>query len=523
MKAVCVIVGLALLATVSGCATAPEAVGVAAEHPIQRFFAAESESDEAAAIEALVASGIPAQEVAEMLRAGRSYDAEVPRGWIVHVMTCVDGVARPFHVFVPESYTADCPHPVLFDLHGAVVGPGYTVEELAPRRGLWQPVAAEQGMLLVMPHGDRAASWWSRTGHDNLLAQLAFLKRNYNVDENRVFLSGFSDGGSGALWMAFHDPTPWAGFISFMGTPVVAGLGPYPCYPRNLLSRPIRAVNGVYDTLYPASGIKPLVDQLLGLGVSLQWTVYAIGHDLGFFPTERTFSEAFLRSIARRPLRSEVLWETADAAVGRCDWVRVDEIGDVGNNAAFADVNMWFSGSGADFGVGIGPTVNEGLTVAGVVPGSLAHSAELRSGDVIGRVDGKEIRTTHDLRDVMQAVETGRAVTIEVVRDGEQLVLTGRVPGPDAVYVHPLLTASIHARAVGNVIDVDVRHVVRYTLLLSSMMLDFEEPLVVVTNGEETYRGPITPDVRFLLEQAAADQDRRAVYEARIEIQVPPK
>ena len=44
----------------------------------------------------------------------------------------------------------------------------------------------------------------------------------------------------------------------------------------------------------------------------------------------------------------------------------------------------------------------------------------------------------------------------------------------------------------------------------------------VVTNGTESASAPVKPDVAFMLEQDAEDDDRSAVYCARIEINVAP-
>ena len=73
-----------------------------------------------------------------------------------------------------------------------------------------------------------------------LLAQLAAVKRRYNVDEDRVFLGGFSDGGSGSLIMGLYYPTPWAGLIDLSGSITVAIGAPDEAFPANLSNRPVQ-------------------------------------------------------------------------------------------------------------------------------------------------------------------------------------------------------------------------------------------------------------------------------------------
>jgi Predicted peptidase len=61
-------------------------------------------------------------------------------------------------------------------------------------RGSGPLEGAEQ--IYVLPMGWRDAPWWSRLQVDNIDAILDSVKRTYNVDENRVVLSGVSDGAT---------------------------------------------------------------------------------------------------------------------------------------------------------------------------------------------------------------------------------------------------------------------------------------------------------------------------------------
>ncbi len=61
------------------------------------------------------------------------------------------------------------------------------------------------------------APWWSDDQILNLNAIVDSLKRTYNVDENRVVLSGVSDGATGAYYIAMRDTTPFASFLPLNG------------------------------------------------------------------------------------------------------------------------------------------------------------------------------------------------------------------------------------------------------------------------------------------------------------------
>ncbi len=75
--------------------------------------------------------------------------------------------------------------------------------------------------ISVFPAGWSESMWWSAAQTDNLNRILDQLKRTYNVDENRVYLTGASDGGTGAYFIAFKDTTPWASFLPLIGDMMV--------------------------------------------------------------------------------------------------------------------------------------------------------------------------------------------------------------------------------------------------------------------------------------------------------------
>jgi serine protease Do len=101
------------------------------------------------------------------------------------------------------------------------------------------------------------------------------------------------------------------------------------------------------------------------------------------------------------------------------------------------------SGSGR-LGVTIGDTTGEsrGATVRSVAEDSAAEKAGVKEGDVIVRFDGETVRSASHLTRLVSETPAGRAVAIEVTRDGATQKLTAtlaeggqhfRFHGPDGV------------------------------------------------------------------------------------------
>lgn len=67
--------------------------------------------------------------------------------------------------------------------------------------------------------------------------------------------------------------------------------------------------------------------------------------------------------------------------------------------------------------------VNAGALIASVEPGGPAARAGLRNGDIVTKVNGKPIGPGQSLRALLLEYKPGDVVTLEVLRDGEQLSL----------------------------------------------------------------------------------------------------
>ncbi len=133
---------------------------------------------------------------------------------------------RPFDVFVPTTYDASRPTPLVLLLHGySATG---AVQEAY--FGL-QPLAEQRGFLYVHPDGTtdaRGNQFWNATnaccGFNNDVDDSAYLmsiihqvERDYNVDRKRIFLIGHSNGGFMSYRMACDHADTIAAIVSLAG------------------------------------------------------------------------------------------------------------------------------------------------------------------------------------------------------------------------------------------------------------------------------------------------------------------
>ena len=72
----------------------------------------------------------------------------------------------------------------------------------------------------------------------------------------------------------------------------------------------------------------------------------------------------------------------------------------------------------------------------------------------------------------------------------------------------------------GNTVRTIAAGVKEYTLLLSPLLFNLAEPILVITNGKVSYSGRVKPQLSTLFRWAAADRDRTALYGAELHIKV---
>ena len=171
----------------------------------------------------------------------------------------------------------------------------------------------------------------------------------------------------------------------------------------------------------------------------------------------------FVLKTVRDPAPRHVVWETANPKVGRCDWVRIDEVRDVGNNRGPEPSNLIVAGPPQFAVIPDMAFAGPGLRVRQVPPGSLAQTAGLKPDDVLTRLDGVEIKTMADVQKVgltrILAMKKGDMVRGEYRRgDANQ---SFSVPVPELprvpIFKRTGLAGRLDVKASGNRIDVTAR------------------------------------------------------------------
>jgi polyhydroxybutyrate depolymerase len=159
------------------------------------------------------------------------------------------GETRQYLLYVPKTYNRSMLTPLVISLHGGALWPA---AEMGISR--WNEVAEEQNLIVVYPSGSDVPRVWPM-GPRSLGLDVRFisdlidkLEAEYNIDPNRIYADGMSNGGG----MAFALSCRLSDRIAAVGAVAAALVLP------NCLgdSRPVPTVafHGTADPLVPYQG-----------------------------------------------------------------------------------------------------------------------------------------------------------------------------------------------------------------------------------------------------------------------------
>lgn len=127
----------------------------------------------------------------------------------------VDKMHQPFRLFVPSSYDPAKKYPLVVALHG--MGGDENSYFLAYDNGIIKREAEARGYLVVCPKGRAPASMYLGNAEQDVLDVIAEMKREYSVDENRIYMTGHSMGGYGTWSIAVNHPRMFAALAPVAG------------------------------------------------------------------------------------------------------------------------------------------------------------------------------------------------------------------------------------------------------------------------------------------------------------------
>jgi len=452
---------------------------------------------------------------------------EVEKGKaLLRTTVCSDSVELPWVLYVPSGYSPKLATPLQVILHGGVSRAKIIDDPKGyAEQNPFTALAEKHGWLVLFPFGQAGATWWDEVGMENIRNLVRTVKRECNVDDDRVWMGGFSDGGSASFLHAMVDPTDYAAFVALNGHMGVGSLdGNLPTYAPNFFNTHIYAITTDRDELYPSHKMRVLIDMARHAGGKILYRQHEGSHELSYGSEELPLIASFLERHPRDPFPTRIIYETADRQFGLCRWFAIDRVTTdeparwhIDYNAALVDDRVTIGFFPDDSYKGSG--VKLGRIVEGDTP---ARRLGLQPGDVIVRAGTKPINTLEDLSAFKAGVQRGDAIELTVKRGEEELVLKGKIPEPENYYVfkREQPSAMVRVSFSANRVDIEASRVGAFRILVHPDLIRLEQNLVVRVNWRVVYDARVKPDIDYLLRNFIENRDRRLLYIAEVKIEL---
>jgi len=268
---------------------------------------------------------IPYDSLVHNIRTIDYYNPSVKTGYNEWNYT-IDSLDYTCIVIIPKSYSTDKKYPVSFVLHGAVnsLNP-IAVKKYIPKKNY---NSDSLGQIFVYPAGWFLSPWWSNKQVKNLSYLLNRIKTEYNIDENNISLSGISDGGTGTIYQANKNITPWSNFKCYIGNPMgLSSISETAIYLQNLSNKPILFISTQNDPIFPPQHIELFLSKLDRVTDNYKYIlVKGYQHNLLWLPAYGDSIRCFNNENKRNPFPTKIFWQTNQTDNGRNHWVIIEKL-----------------------------------------------------------------------------------------------------------------------------------------------------------------------------------------------------
>lgn len=248
---------------------------------------------------------------------------------VVTYLSQVDDSHQSYALYVPPTLDSSRKYPLIISLHAEDSSPQICLMRvfgqanrladgsLAPLRFFR---ARDVDVIVACPLA-RGTMGYEGIAERDVYDVLADVERRLPVDEDRVYLTGVSMGGGGALWLALTRPDVWAA-VALVCPSIPAGLE---ALIPNLTDLPVRLFHGELDPLVPVASVRQWQRRLLDLGVAAEYTEYPTGrHNAWDYAYREGSIFEWFAHFKRNRFPERVRLVTTSYQYGSAYWMRVD-------------------------------------------------------------------------------------------------------------------------------------------------------------------------------------------------------
>jgi poly(3-hydroxybutyrate) depolymerase len=255
-----------------------------------------------------------------------------PGPQVMTIFSDVDDTEQPYGLYLPKNFKPSKKYPLVIMLHGAgsnhrlalrrVFGKSNATGETDVEATRYFPEWKDVDFIVASPYA-RGTMGYQGIAERDVMDVLADVKRRFSIDEDRVYLTGLSMGGGGALWIGLTRPDIWAAIAPVCPAPPegTEELAP------NALNTPVHFFQGGADPVVKPEGTREWVKRLKDLGTNVEYTEYpGVQHNSweNAYKDEAVFD--WFKQFRRNHFPDRVRFATSRYKYKDAYWVQIDEL-----------------------------------------------------------------------------------------------------------------------------------------------------------------------------------------------------
>jgi pimeloyl-ACP methyl ester carboxylesterase len=246
---------------------------------------------------------------------------------VVTFFSSVDDSDQPYALYVPRDFDKSRKYPLVISLHGAysnhrlnlrrVFGKGNLAGEADREASRYFPRLPDVDYLVASPFA-RGTMGYRGIAEKDVYDVLADVRKRFPVDENRIYLTGLSMGGGGALWIGLTRPDIWA---------AIAAVCPFApedadALAPNARNLAVHLFHGALDPLIPVAASRAWQKRLAEAGVAVEYAEYpTVRHNAWDWAYKDAAIFSWFAKYRRDPFPAQVRFRTSTYKYGKAYWV----------------------------------------------------------------------------------------------------------------------------------------------------------------------------------------------------------
>ncbi len=284
-------------------------------------------------VTALLLVGLSSETFAQMYKAG-------PQD--LTFFSSADETNQPYSIYIPKDYDENEDYPLVIFLHGAMsnnrlglrrafglgniqgtsfTSPGFVHKESDLEVSRSWPEMPDIDFIVAAPFA-RGTAGYRGIPEQDVYDMLADIKEKFNVDEDRIYLTGLSMGGGGTVWLGLTRPDIWAAIAPCCAAPPTGAMDLY----RNASNLPVHIFCGDKDGLLPNSiALKEKFEEI-GSPVVNYIEYPGIGHNSWEYAYDKGFIFEWFSQFERDLFPQRVQFSSKLFKYNKAYWVTFDNL-----------------------------------------------------------------------------------------------------------------------------------------------------------------------------------------------------